>query len=115
MRYSNWRRRVWLPALAEAGLDDIEPLPEPHDLRRLNVTQLAASGVDLRTLMSRMGHKSAKLALEVYAKPDPWRIERRRTRLGRTFSLRCRTWSARRLPARRVAQENSIFEQVVYP
>jgi hypothetical protein len=24
----------------------------------------------LRTLMSRMGHKSAKLALEVYAKPD---------------------------------------------
>lgn len=71
MRYSNWRRRVWLPALAEAGLDDIEPLPGPHDLRRLNVTRLAASGVDLRTLMSRMGHKSAKLALEVYAKPDP--------------------------------------------
>lgn len=71
VRYSNWRRRVWLPALAEAGLDNIEPLPGPHDLRRLNVTQLAASGVDLRTLMSRMGHKSAKLALEVYAKPDP--------------------------------------------
>ena len=71
MRYSNWRRRVWLPALAEAGLDGVEPLPGPHDLRRLNVTQLAASGVDLRTLMNRMGHKTAKLALEVYARADP--------------------------------------------
>ena len=71
VRYSNWRRRAWLPALAEAGLDSVEPLPGPHDLRRLNVTQLAASGVDLRTLMNRMGHKSAKLALEVYAKADP--------------------------------------------
>ena len=36
-----------------------------------NVTQLAASGVDLRTLMNRMGHKTARLALEVYAKADP--------------------------------------------
>ncbi len=71
VRYSNWRRRVWLPALAEAGLDGVEPLPGPHDLRRLNVTQLAASGVDLRTLMNRMGHKTAKLALEVYARADP--------------------------------------------
>ncbi len=35
------------------------------------MTQLAASGVDLRTLMNRMGHKSARLALEVYAKADP--------------------------------------------
>ena len=27
--------------------------------------------IDLRTLMNRMGHKTAKLALEVYAKADP--------------------------------------------
>ena len=53
------------------------PFSGPHDLRRLNVTQLAASGVDLRTLMNRMGHKTAKLALEVYAKADPGRIELR--------------------------------------
>jgi integrase len=65
------RRRVWLRALADAGLDGVEPLPGPHDLRRLYATQPAASGVDLRTLMNRMGHKSAKLALEVYANADP--------------------------------------------
>jgi hypothetical protein len=35
------------------------------------VTQLAVSGVDLQTLMNRMGHKSAKFALEVYAKANP--------------------------------------------
>ncbi len=27
--------------------------------------------LDLRTLMNRMGHKTAKLALEAYAKADP--------------------------------------------
>ena len=35
------------------------------------MTQLAASGVDLRTLMNRMGHKSAKCAVRVYARADP--------------------------------------------
>jgi site-specific recombinase XerD len=71
IRYSNWRRRIWLPALDKAGLKDLVPLPGPHDLRRVNATQLAASGVDLRTLMNRMGHKTAKLALEVYSQADP--------------------------------------------
>jgi integrase len=54
---------MWKP-LTEIGVG-------PHDLRRVSATQLAASGVDLRTLMNRMGHKTAKLALEVYAQADP--------------------------------------------
>lgn len=62
---------MWLPALVKAELDDLEPVPGPHDLRRVNATQLAASGVDLRTLMNRAGHKTAKVALEVYAQADP--------------------------------------------
>lgn len=57
--------------MTQAGLDGVEPLPGLHDLQRLNATQLAASGVDSRALMNKMGHKTAKLALEVYAKADP--------------------------------------------
>ena len=100
--------------LAEAGLNDIEPLRAPHDLRRLNLTQLAASGVDLRTLMNRKGHETAKLAVELYAKPDPVADRAAAGTIGTHVLVRCRRWSARSLLARRADQENSIFEQVVY-
>lgn len=45
--------------------------PGFHDLRRYDATALVADGVDLRTLMNRMGHKTATLALDVYAQPNP--------------------------------------------
>src|SRR5271166_366967 len=70
IRYSNWRRRVWLPALEATGLDSIRPTLGFHNFRRLNVTQLHAHGVGLRILMNRTGHKTARLALEVYAQRD---------------------------------------------
>ena len=41
--------------------------------------------------MNRMGHKKAKLALEVYARVDPRRIEPQQTPSTHTFSLKCRT------------------------
>jgi integrase len=41
-----------------------------HDLGRFDVPQLAASEVDLPALMHHMGHKTAKLAPEVYARAD---------------------------------------------
>ena len=31
---------------------------------------MAVDGVDSRTMMHRMGHKTANLSLEVYAQPD---------------------------------------------
>ena len=38
LRYSNWRNRVWLPAVRAAGCDGAGF----HDLRRANATQLVA-------------------------------------------------------------------------
>ena len=57
-----WRRR-WEAARDLAGLPDINF----HDLRRTNATQAAASGVDLRTLASRIGHTDLAMLEKHYA------------------------------------------------
>ena len=74
-------------------------MARPHDPRRLNATQPAADGVDLRTLMNRMGHKKAGLAHEVYSDLIRLRIGLQQAPMGRTFSMRCRIWSALSLSA----------------
>jgi integrase len=70
VRYSNWLRRVWGPALVAANLDQVTPRPAPHDLRRFNITQLVAKGVDVRTIMNRVGQSSPQVTLGLYAQPD---------------------------------------------
>jgi integrase len=55
LHHSNFRRRVWLPALAAAGLTGIHF----HDLRHTGNT-LAAT---VRELMDRMGHDSQRAAM----------------------------------------------------
>jgi integrase len=59
LRPSNFRRRVWYPALAEAGLARIHF----HDLRHTGNAFTAATGATLRELMDRMGHSSTRAAL----------------------------------------------------
>ena len=59
LRDGNFRRRVWRPALAEAGLADVHF----HDLRHTGNTLTAAAGASLRELMDRMGHSSTRAAL----------------------------------------------------
>jgi integrase len=59
LRRSNFRRRVWLPALEEAGLPEIHF----HDLRHTGNILTAAAGASLRELMARMGHTSTQAAL----------------------------------------------------
>ena len=61
--YSNWRRRVWLPAVQAAGV----PEASFHDLRRTNATQLVLAGVDVKTVQTRLGHADPRLTLAVYA------------------------------------------------
>jgi integrase len=61
--YSNWRRRVWISAVQQAGV----PGAGFHDLRRTNATQLVAAGVDIKTTQSRLGHADPRLTLAVYA------------------------------------------------
>jgi integrase len=71
VRYSNWRKRNWVPALDDAGLGGIDPKPGIHDLRRLAATRMSLDLVDSRTMMHRHGSTTAALPLERYAQPDP--------------------------------------------
>ena len=59
LRRSNFRRRVWLPALDEAGKSGFRF----HDLRHTGATLAASTGAPLRALMARMGHSSSAAAL----------------------------------------------------
>ncbi|MFP5256083.1 MAG: tyrosine-type recombinase/integrase [Acidimicrobiia bacterium] len=69
---SNWRRRVWLPAIIKIGLGTIDEKghyegPTFHDLRRTSATGLVAAGVDVKTAQTRLGHSQVRLTLELYA------------------------------------------------
>jgi len=69
LRFSNWRRRVWLPALEAAGLSEVGPdlvRLGSHDLRRANATAMLTEGVDPITAMKRMGQSDLKM-LALYA------------------------------------------------
>jgi integrase len=59
LRHTNFRRRVWLPALQTAGVPPIHF----HDLRHTGNTLSANAGANLRELMDRMGHSSPRAAL----------------------------------------------------
>lgn len=59
LRRGNFRRRVWLPALGEAGMRPVHF----HDLRHTGNNLTAAAGANLRELMARMGHSSTRAAL----------------------------------------------------
>jgi integrase len=63
LRYSNWLRRVWRPAANAAGCEEAGF----HDLRRAHATQLLASGVDVKTAQTRLGHADPQLTLAIYA------------------------------------------------
>jgi integrase len=56
---SNFRRRVWLPALAAVGLSEIHI----HDLRHTGNQFTADAGANTKELMARMGHDSPRAAL----------------------------------------------------
>ncbi|GAC1378604.1 MAG: hypothetical protein NVSMB4_08270 [Acidimicrobiales bacterium] len=63
LAYANWRRAVWAPACARAGIEKCQF----HDLRRTNATALVAEGVDIKTAQTRLGHSDVRLTLDVYA------------------------------------------------
>jgi integrase len=62
LRYSNWRRRVWLPATVAAGCEGAGF----HDLRRASGTALIVGGVDVRTVQARLSHADPRTTLNLY-------------------------------------------------
>jgi integrase len=65
MRPNNWRKRIWVPAVLEAGLDD--PLPTPHALRHGAVALWIAAGeVDEYRLARWLGHRNPATVHKMY-------------------------------------------------
>jgi len=56
---TNFRRRIWVPALAAVGLEGVHI----HDLRHTGNQFTANAGANPRELMARMGHDSERAAL----------------------------------------------------
>jgi integrase len=59
LHHSNFRKRVWLPALTTVGLEGVHL----HDLRHTGNQLTANTGANLKELMVRMGHDSERAAL----------------------------------------------------
>ena len=66
---TNWRNRVWAPALRDAGMQDIEGLVI-HSLRHTYASLAIKAGADVKTLQAVLGHASATETLDTYA--DLW-------------------------------------------
>lgn len=62
LRHSNWRSRVWLPAVKKAGLDGVRI----HDLRHTCAALLIAQGVHPLAVSRHLGHASISITMDRY-------------------------------------------------
>jgi integrase len=62
LRRTNFRRRVWLPATSEVGLEGVRF----HDLRHTHAAMLIAQGEHPKVIQSRLGHASITTTLNTY-------------------------------------------------
>lgn len=79
LRYGNWLRRVWAPALKRAGLDD--PQPTPHDLRHTYGSWLGEAGMPSGQIAALMGH-STQRSVERYIHATEARFDQARDALA---------------------------------
>src|SRR5215471_11015413 len=79
-RLSNWRPRVFQPAVVKAGLGEVTydqattrrrwEGPTPHDLRRTACTLWAVSGATPAAVAAWAGHESTVTVQDFYVRPD---------------------------------------------
>jgi integrase len=62
IRWSNFRRRYWKPALDEADLPDVRF----HDLRHSHASILIAQGEHSKVISSRLGHSKIGITMDIY-------------------------------------------------
>ena len=62
LRYSNFRRRVWLPAVEATGFTDFTF----HSLRHSHAAVLIALGEHPKVISSRLGHSSISVTMDTY-------------------------------------------------
>src|SRR5439155_6829348 len=64
LRNSNFRRRVWYPALEAAGLPADVRL---HDCRHTCASLLIRQGASIKAVQQQLGHSTPMVTLNVYA------------------------------------------------
>jgi integrase len=64
LRYNQWRKAYFNPAVAAAGLEDVTP----HDLRASHATWVA-DRYGVMTAAHRLGHSNASVTTRHYARP----------------------------------------------
>lgn len=62
MRHRDFLRYVWRPALAKAGLPELDI----HELRHTAASLLIAAGADPKTVQEQLGHRSITITYGVY-------------------------------------------------
>jgi integrase len=68
LRNSNWRARVFQPAVEKCQTDDDTfPSITPHDLRHTAASLAASAGANVKAVQRMLGHAKASMTLDVYA------------------------------------------------
>ena len=78
MRMSNWRRAIFVPARARAGLSDRFRV---HDLRHTAASLMIQAGYPPKMLQEIMGHASITTTLDLYGHLYPGEMDRYAERL----------------------------------
>ncbi|HEY6117303.1 MAG TPA: tyrosine-type recombinase/integrase, partial [Candidatus Dormibacteraeota bacterium] len=73
LRYSNFRSRVFDPAVKAAGLAGMGITP--HKLRHTAASLAIAAGADVKVVQLMLGHKDASMTLNVYGHLFPDRLD----------------------------------------
>ena len=75
--YEAWRRHRWIPACRKA-LPDLFATGRltPHSLRHSYASMLIASGADVKSVQTMMGHSTATMTLDTYADIWPGHMKR---------------------------------------
>jgi integrase len=68
LRNSNWRARLFKPAVAKCQkTDESFPSITPNDLRHTAASLAVSAGANVKALQRMLGHASASMTLDVYA------------------------------------------------
>jgi integrase len=68
LRNSNWRARVFEPAVKKCRkADDTFPSVTPHDLRHTAASLAVSAGANVKAVQRMLGHAKASMTLDTYA------------------------------------------------
>jgi integrase len=100
LRHSNFRRRVWLPAV---GAADVPEGLRIHDLRHTCAALLIAEGAHPKAIQEHLGHSSITVTMDTYGHLFPSQMEELATRLGRSREAALQNLAASPRPERGLA------------